>query len=175
MHSGFTPAPGASMAVSSAKGWPLVRFHGIGFIVVTGFDRAARFCSRTKLPRLARRDRSSRPALARRIGPYRWTAIRFPSSTHASVITPIEQAEAFVAATGASITYGGSRAFYRPSTDSIQLPPREAFIGTPTSTPAELYYSTLLHELVHYAEASIMPHGAGRRLQPRPPAMQCSP
>jgi antirestriction protein ArdC len=68
----------------------------------------------------------------------------------ATVITPIEQAEAFVAATGASITHGGSRAFYRPSTDSIQLPPREAFIGTPTSTPAESYYSTLLHELVHF-------------------------
>jgi antirestriction protein ArdC len=68
----------------------------------------------------------------------------------ATVITPIEQAEAFVAATGATITYGGSRAFYRPSTDSIQLPPREAFIGSPTSTQAESYYSTLLHELVHF-------------------------
>jgi antirestriction protein ArdC len=68
----------------------------------------------------------------------------------ATVITPIEQAEAFVAATGASITYGGSRAFYRPSTDSIQIPPREAFIGSPTSTPAESFYSTLLHELTHF-------------------------
>ena len=69
----------------------------------------------------------------------------------ATVITPIEQAEAFVAATGASITHGGSRAFYRPSTDSIQIPPREAFIGTATSSPAEAYYSTLLHELTHYS------------------------
>jgi antirestriction protein ArdC len=48
-------------------------------------------------------------------------------------------------------THGGSRAFYRPSTDSIHLPPREAFIGTATSSPAETYYSTLLHELVHYS------------------------
>ena len=70
--------------------------------------------------------------------------------TPATVIPPIEQAEAFVAKTGASITHGGSRAFYRPSTDSIQLPPREAFIGSPTSTAAEAYYSTLLHELTHY-------------------------
>ena len=69
----------------------------------------------------------------------------------ATVITPIEHAEAFVAATGATIHYGGSRAFYRPSTDSIQLPPREAFIGSPTSTAAESFYSTLLHELVHYS------------------------
>jgi antirestriction protein ArdC len=69
----------------------------------------------------------------------------------AIVITPIEQAEAFVTATGAAITHGGSRAFYRPSTDTIQLPPREVFIGTATSSPAETYYSTLLHELTHWA------------------------
>ena len=71
----------------------------------------------------------------------------------ATVITPIEQAEAFVAATGASISHGGGRAFYRPATDSIQLPSREAFIGSPTSTPAEAYYSTLLHELTHWTGA----------------------
>ena len=68
----------------------------------------------------------------------------------ATIITPIEQAEAFVAATGAAIEHGGSRAFYRPSTDSIQLPPREAFTGTATSSPAEAYYSTKLHELTHW-------------------------
>ena len=68
----------------------------------------------------------------------------------ATIITPIERAEAFVAATGASIGHGGGRAFYRPATDSIQLPPREAFIGSATSTPAEAYYSTLLHELTHW-------------------------
>jgi hypothetical protein len=49
--------------------------------------------------------------------------------------------------------YGGSRAFYRPSTDSIQLPPREAFIGSPTSTAAESFYSTLCHELIHFTSA----------------------
>jgi len=76
-----------------------------------------------------------------------WTAPVI--DTPATVITPIERAEAFVAATRASITHGGSRAFYRPSTDSIQLPPRESFIGSPTSTAAEAYYSTLLHELTH--------------------------
>jgi antirestriction protein ArdC len=71
----------------------------------------------------------------------------------ATVITPLEQTEAFVAATGASISHGGGRAFYRPATDSIQLPPREAIIGSPTSTPAEAYYSTLLHELTHWTSA----------------------
>lgn len=67
--------------------------------------------------------------------------------------TPMEvvaHADAFVAGTGALIAHGGTRAYYRPSTDSIQLPPREAFVGTKTSTPAESYYSTLLHELTHW-------------------------
>jgi antirestriction protein ArdC len=68
-------------------------------------------------------------------------------------MTPIERAEAFVAATAAQIDHGGTRAFYRPSTDSIQLPPREAFIGSPTRSPAESYYSTLCHELVHWSSA----------------------
>jgi antirestriction protein ArdC len=36
---------------------------------------------------------------------------------------------------------------------SHQLPPREAFIGTATSSPAEAYYSTLLHELTHWTSA----------------------
>jgi antirestriction protein ArdC len=66
-----------------------------------------------------------------------------------TVTTPIEQAEAFVAATGATIHHGGGRAYYRPSTDSIHLPPREAFIGTKI-TPAESYLSTLCHELCHW-------------------------
>ena len=86
--------------------------------------------------------------------PSRSTAIK-PPAIDAPVVamTPIEQAEAFVAATGARIDHGGTRAFYRPSTDSIQLPPREAFIGSPTSSPAESYYSTLCHELCHWTSS----------------------
>ncbi len=38
---------------------------------------------------------------------------------------------------------GGARAFYRPSTDSIHLPPRDAF------HEADGYLATLFHELVH--------------------------
>lgn len=73
--------------------------------------------------------------------------------TPATVIEPLDAAEAFINATGATIEHGGSRAFYRPSTDSIQLPPREAFIGSPTSSAAESYYTTLLHELTHWTSA----------------------
>jgi antirestriction protein ArdC len=57
----------------------------------------------------------------------------------------IERAERFFAATGATLSHGGSRAFYRPSTDSIVLPPIEAFMD------AESYYATLAHETIHYA------------------------
>jgi antirestriction protein ArdC len=73
--------------------------------------------------------------------------------TTPNVVEPIVHAEAFVAQTGAQIVHGGSRAFYRPATDHIQMPPREAFIGTTTSTPVESYYATLLHELTHWTGA----------------------
>lgn len=57
----------------------------------------------------------------------------------------IEAAEKIVASyvLGPSITHGGDRAFYRPSTDAVRMPEKEAF-----STPEE-YYSTLFHELTH--------------------------
>jgi antirestriction protein ArdC len=84
-----------------------------------------------------------------------------PTEKPSTIIEPISQAEAFIAATEAQIEHGGNRAFYRPSTDSIQLPPRESFVGTATSSPAESYYSTLLHELTHYAAFLIMPRRHG--------------
>lgn len=62
----------------------------------------------------------------------------------------IRNADDVIAATKAKITHGGNRAFYRPSTDEIYLPPRDAFIGTETSTATETYYSTTLHELAHW-------------------------
>ena len=68
----------------------------------------------------------------------------------APTFSPIEQAEHFVAATRASITLGGHTACYRPSTDTIHIPPKDAFLGSPTSSPAETFYSTLLHELTHW-------------------------
>lgn len=69
-------------------------------------------------------------------------------------IDPCVQAESFIAATGAKISIGGDRAFYRPSTDSITMPDRNRFIGTPTSSATEGWYSTLLHELTHWSGAS---------------------
>ena len=59
----------------------------------------------------------------------------------------IAYAEQFFAGIGANIQHGGNRAYYRPSTDSIQMPEFEAFID-PVS-----YYSTLGHEMTHLTGA----------------------
>jgi antirestriction protein ArdC len=64
---------------------------------------------------------------------------------------PIARAEQFAAATGAVITENGDRAFYSPVDDQITMPERRRFVGTDTTTPAEGFYSTLCHELVHWS------------------------
>lgn len=79
-----------------------------------------------------------------------------------NLVSPIEQADALLAASGATITHEGARAYYRPSTDSIVLPPREAFTGTATMTATEAYYATALHELVHWTAPRV-----GRELRGR--------
>jgi antirestriction protein ArdC len=69
---------------------------------------------------------------------------------------PIERiaaADLFVHATGARIEHGGDRAFYRPSTDHIQMPAEDAFCGSSTMSRSEGYYATLVHELTHWTGA----------------------
>jgi len=66
---------------------------------------------------------------------------------------PIERAERFAIATGAKIEEGGDKACYIPSSDMIRMPERRRFTGTDTTTPAEGFYSTLCHELVHWSGA----------------------
>ena len=52
---------------------------------------------------------------------------------------------------GADVRHNSSGgAYYNPSSDFIQMPYREQFTATDTSNCTELYYSTLLHEHVHY-------------------------
>ena len=60
-------------------------------------------------------------------------------------VDPIEQCDAVVQAMPQrpEIRHGGDSAFYRPSTDTVTMPPRNRF-----SWSAE-YYSTLFHELAH--------------------------
>lgn len=66
----------------------------------------------------------------------------------------LDMVDRFVAATGARIEHGGERAFYRPSTDHIQMPDEGLFCGTGSMTRAEGYYATLAHELTHWSGAS---------------------
>ena len=62
--------------------------------------------------------------------------------------TIIEEAEAFLTGIGAKVEIGGSRAFYRPSTDEIHLPNPSDFHSMVD------YYSTALHEHVHWSRYS---------------------
>jgi antirestriction protein ArdC len=62
-----------------------------------------------------------------------------------SELQRIEHAEEFISNLGARIEHGGSRAYYSPSSDHIQMPPLSSF--------SEIipYYATLLHEAVHWS------------------------
>lgn len=59
--------------------------------------------------------------------------------------------EQFVANTKANIQYKGGVACYKRQLDYIQIPTKESFIGSDTSTAEESFYSTLLHELIHWS------------------------
>lgn len=67
------------------------------------------------------------------------------------IFDPVVRAEAFANSTKADIDEGGDEACYMASTDVIQMPDRNRFTGTETISPAEAFYSTLCHELVHWA------------------------
>jgi antirestriction protein ArdC len=57
------------------------------------------------------------------------------------------EAQTIIDNSGADVRHGGSQAYYRPSEDFIQLPPREAFDST------SAYYGTALHEMAHWTGA----------------------
>ncbi|RWA84956.1 MAG: DUF1738 domain-containing protein [Mesorhizobium sp.] len=65
-----------------------------------------------------------------------------------SPVPHIDTVEAFVRSTRAKVSYGGTKACYRPSIDDILMPDRERF-------DSEVHlYSTLLHELAHFSGPS---------------------
>lgn len=69
----------------------------------------------------------------------------------------LPSADLFIAQTGATIAHGGGRAYYRPSTDAIQMPEFGSFVS-----PAS-YYGTALHELTHWTGAEQrLDRGKGR-------------
>lgn len=62
-------------------------------------------------------------------------------------IARIEHADRFFANTGAVIRHGGSRAYYAPALDIIQMPPFESF------RDAASYVAVLSHEATHWTAA----------------------
>ena len=70
--------------------------------------------------------------------------LELPAPTERTEIEVNESCEAFIKSQRARIEFGGSRAFYVPSLDYIQLPELDQFKSTPD------YYATALHELSHW-------------------------
>jgi len=64
-----------------------------------------------------------------------------------STFNPVPALDDRIIKTGAQISHGGGRAFYRPGTDSITLPARDLFLSE------SHYYATVLHELTHWSGA----------------------
>jgi antirestriction protein ArdC len=64
-----------------------------------------------------------------------------PAPSPEREIVPV--AEAVIAASGVAFQVGGSRAFYAPGPDVVQVPPQPAFFDQIN------YYRTCLHELTH--------------------------
>lgn len=70
----------------------------------------------------------------------------------------IDHADAFFAATGATIRHGGNQAYYNGTLDYVQMPPFESF------RDAESYYATLAHECTHWTKhASRLEREFGRK------------
>ena len=70
----------------------------------------------------------------------------------------IERSEQFFSGLGADIREGGSRAFYSPAEDYIQMPPFAVF------KKADFRYSVLAHEVTHWTGAATR---LNRNLAPR--------
>ena len=70
-----------------------------------------------------------------------WTP---PESASLGTVERDSAADAWIAATGAQLTYGHDHACYRPALDRIELPDPGAFADT------ESFYGTVLHELTHW-------------------------
>ena len=74
-----------------------------------------------------------------------------PVAPDRPVIEAIAAADAWVEATGAGVTFNDAgRCFYERGRDVISMTHPSRFAATPTSTPSESYYATLLHELTHW-------------------------
>jgi antirestriction protein ArdC len=71
----------------------------------------------------------------------------FPRANKVIKFTPVEQAENLLVNNLVPTTFGGSSAYYMPSTHSIALPSKDSFRSV------EKFYATIFHEIGH----SLMP------------------
>lgn len=71
----------------------------------------------------------------------------FPRANKVIKFTPVEQAENLLANNLVPTTFGGSSAYYQPSTHSIAIPSKDSFRSV------EKFYATIFHEIGH----SLMP------------------
>lgn len=69
--------------------------------------------------------------------------IEAPTADRMEHVKPHSIANAYLATSGVTLQHAGDRAYYRPDTDTINMPPSTAF-----SSP-EHYHATLFHEIVH--------------------------
>jgi len=90
-----------------------------------------------------------------------WSPPEIPTPSR---VEALSAAESFIAGTKANIRYGGLAACYHSAGDYIEMPNRERFCGTPTSSPTESFYAVLLHEIVHWSGAK---HRLDRDLKSR--------
>lgn len=74
-----------------------------------------------------------------------------PETPIPNLVERVEHVHEFIENTKAVIEHIEPRAYYSRTFDKINMPPPELFVGTPTCTPTEAYYSTLLHELTHWS------------------------
>lgn len=60
------------------------------------------------------------------------------------------KARELIGAIDVDIRFQGARAYYKNDDDRVFIPPRASFTGSPTLSADEAYYSTILHELIHW-------------------------
>ena len=89
---------------------------------------------------------------------------QLPAAPTDTLVNRLDHAERFFSSINVPIHHGGARAYYRPSTDSIQMPELSLFRDTASSTATEGYYAVLAHEAGHATGAK---HRLDRNLSGR--------
>ena len=79
-----------------------------------------------------------------------WTSGWSAQRTGSTLVKPQERFDALVDRLGVTFTANPRGAYYNPKHDVVNIPPRTKFSGTPTEDATGVYYSTVMHELIHW-------------------------